>query len=141
MISTLEHVAVTFLGWIHSKILRVGYFWPSLIKYCIEAVKKCHPCQIFSRKMQAHPAPMFHVIVVGPFTKWGIDFTTCHPTSARGNHYIIVAVDYFTKWVEAMPTFSNDGEMTHSSFSTKSFLGSVYRKRLSLTMEVTFKIR
>jgi hypothetical protein len=69
-------------------------------------------CQIFSRKMWAHPAPMFHVIVVGPFTKWGIDFTTCHPTLARGHRYIIVAVDYFTKWVEAMPTFSNDGEMT-----------------------------
>jgi hypothetical protein len=60
------------------KILRAGYFWPSLIKYCVEVVKKCHPCQIFSRKMWAHPAPMFPVIVVGPFTKWGIDFTTCH---------------------------------------------------------------
>jgi hypothetical protein len=60
--------------------------------------------------MQAHPAPMFPVIVVGPFTKWGIEFTTCHLTSARGNLYIIVAVDYFTKWDKAMPTFNNDGE-------------------------------
>jgi hypothetical protein len=93
-------------------ILRAGYFWPSLIKDCVEAVKKCHPCQIFSRKMRAHPTPMFPVIVVGPFTKWGIDFTTCHPVSARGHRYIIVAVDYFTKWVEAMPTFNNDGETT-----------------------------
>ena len=54
---------------------------------------------------------MFHVIDVGPFTKWGIDFTTCHPTSSRGNHYIIVVVYYFKKWVESMPTFSNDGEI------------------------------
>jgi hypothetical protein len=52
---------------------------------------------------------MFHVIVVGPFTKWWIYFTTCHPTSERGHPYIIVAVDYFTKWVEVMTTF-NDGE-------------------------------
>jgi hypothetical protein len=37
---------------------------------------------------------------------------TCHPTSSRGNQYIIVVVDYFTKWAEAMPTFSNDGETT-----------------------------
>jgi hypothetical protein len=55
------------------KILRAGYFWPTLIKDCIESVKKCHPCQVFSRKMRAHPAPMFLVITVGPFTKWGID--------------------------------------------------------------------
>ena len=55
---------------------------------------------------------MFLIITIGPFTKWGIDFTTCHPISSRGHHYIIVAIDYFTKWVEAMPTFNNDGETT-----------------------------
>jgi hypothetical protein len=60
--------------------------------------------------MRAHPAPMFPVIIVGPFTKWGIDYTTSNPPSARGHHYIIVVVDYFTKWVEAMPTFKDDGE-------------------------------
>jgi hypothetical protein len=56
--------------------------------------------------------PSSHVLgyFVGPFTKWGIDFTTCHPVSARGHRYIIVVVDYFTKWVEAMSTFNNDGE-------------------------------
>jgi hypothetical protein len=95
---------------IAQKILRAGYFWPTLTKDCIESVKKCHPCQIFSRKMRAHPAPMFPVITIGPFTKWGIDYTTCNPPSARGHRYIIVAVDYFTKWVEAMPTFKDDGE-------------------------------
>jgi hypothetical protein len=95
---------------IAQKILRAGYLWPTLIKDCIESVKKCHPCQIFSRKMRAHPAPMFPIITVGPFTKWGIDYTTCNPPSARGLRYIIVAVDYFTKWVEAMPTFKDDGE-------------------------------
>jgi hypothetical protein len=41
------------------KILRAGYFWPTLIKDYVESVKKCHLCQVFSRKMRAHPAPMF----------------------------------------------------------------------------------
>jgi hypothetical protein len=91
-------------------ILRAGYLWTTLIKDCIESIKKCHPCQVFSRKMRAHPAHMFPVITVGPFIKWGIDYTTCNPPSARGHHYIIVVVDYFTKWVEAMPTFKDDGE-------------------------------
>ena len=36
---------------------------------------------------------------------------TRNPTSAEGHGYIIVAVDYFTKWVEAMPTLNNSGEM------------------------------
>jgi hypothetical protein len=65
---------------------------------------------IFSENACAHPAPLFPIIIVSPFTKWGVDFTTCHPPSARGHHYIIVVIDYFTKWAEAMPTFLNDGE-------------------------------
>jgi hypothetical protein len=37
---------------------------------------------------------------------------TCHPHSAGGHGYIIVAIDYFTKWVEAIPTFNNTGNTT-----------------------------
>jgi transposase InsO family protein len=55
---------------------------------------------------------MFPVTTIGPFTKWGIDYTTCNPPSARGHRYIIVAVDYFTRWVEDMPTFKDDRETT-----------------------------
>ena len=29
------------------KILRAGYFWPSIFKDCVDAVKRCHPCQVF----------------------------------------------------------------------------------------------
>jgi hypothetical protein len=62
--------------------------------------------------MSAHSAPMFPVLIVGPFTKWGTDFTTCHLDSSRGHPYIIVVVVYFIKWVEAMTTFNSDGETT-----------------------------
>ena len=92
------------------KILRVGYFWPSLFKDCVEADKKCHPCQFFSRKVRSHLAPMHPVIAIGPFSKWGIDFMTCHPPLAQGHRYIIMVVNYFTKWAEAMPTYLNDGK-------------------------------
>jgi hypothetical protein len=57
-------------------ILRACYFWPTLITDCIKLVKMCHPCQIFSQNMREHPAPMFPVITIHPFTKWGIDYTT-----------------------------------------------------------------
>ena len=86
------------------KILCTWYFWPTIFKDCITAIKKCHPCQIFSRKMLAHSAPLHPVVSVDPFAKWGIDFTMCNPPSVVGHHYIIVVVDYFTKWAEAMPT-------------------------------------
>jgi hypothetical protein len=89
--------------------LRVGYFCPSIFKDCMEAIKKFPPCQVFQNKAHTHPAPLHPVISISPFPKWGIDFMQCNPTSVGGHGYIIVIVDYFTKWVEAMPTFLNDG--------------------------------
>ena len=51
------------------KILRTGYFWPSIFKYCHEVVKKLPPCQIFYPKKGTHPAPFHPIIVVGSFAK------------------------------------------------------------------------
>eukprot|EP00253_Pinus_taeda_P024692 PITA_24692 len=91
-------------------ILRERYFWPTMFKYCITVVRSCHACQIFDRKTRIPPAPLQPVFVVGPFAKWGIYFMTCNPTLVGGHGYIIVAIDYFTKWAEAMPTLNNSGE-------------------------------
>jgi hypothetical protein len=90
-------------------ILQASYFWPNIFKDCIEVVKKCHPCQVFTRKMCSHPAPLHPVIIVGPFTKWGVDFVDCNPTLATWHQHIIVVVDYFTKWAEAMLTVKYNG--------------------------------
>jgi hypothetical protein len=92
------------------KILRAGYFWPSLFKDYIIVVHKFHACQTYNNKIRSHPTPLHPIVSVGPFTKWGIDFMTCNPLSTRGHGYIIVVVDYFTKWVKVMPTFDNTGK-------------------------------
>ena len=68
--------------------------------------------QIFNKKVRTHPTTLDPIIAIGPFSKWGIDFMQCKPTSAGGHSYIFVIVDYFTKWAEAMPTFLNDGRTT-----------------------------
>ena len=60
--------------------------------------------------MRSHPASLFPIVTVGPFMKWGIDYMTCNPVSTGGHKYIIVTVDYFTKWEEAMPTYKAAGE-------------------------------
>ena len=92
-------------------ILRAGYIWPSIFKDCVDAVKRCHPCQVFTQNMCLKPAPLHPIITAGPFTKWGLDFMDCNPASTGGHHHIKVVVDYFTKWAEAMPIVISDGEI------------------------------
>jgi len=114
MTITLEHVVVICLGMSQPKrycaLVIFGHPYSKI--YRIYVVRKCHNCQIFYCKVRAPPTPLHPIIAIGHFTKWGIDFITCNPHLAGGHAYIILAVDYFTKWVEAMPTFSADGKTT-----------------------------
>jgi hypothetical protein len=70
-------------------------------------MKQCEKCHLYANKAQPPLALLHPVITVDPFCKCGIDFMTCNPPSSNGHKYIVVAVDYFTKWAESMPTFNN----------------------------------
>jgi hypothetical protein len=73
-------------------------------------VKRCEQCQLYANKARAPPALPHPVITATPLCKWGIDVMTCNLPSINGHKYIVVAIDYFTKWVEAMPTFNNTAD-------------------------------
>ena len=50
---------------------------------------------------------MNYSLVIEPFDVWGFDYMGLFPSS-NGYTHILVAVDYVTKWVEAIPTSSAD---------------------------------
>ena len=66
------------------KFLCAIYFWPSLFKAYTLAVQKCYACQIYNRKMCTPFAPLHPAVIIGPFTKLGIDFMTFNPHSVEG---------------------------------------------------------
>jgi len=71
----------------------------------------------YAPKAWTPPAPLHPVITSGPFCKWAIGFMVeCNPPSSDGHKYIILAVNYFTKWAEAMPILKNIATTDCSSF-------------------------
>jgi len=81
--------------------LRSRYYWPQMYEDIRAYVKKCDPCQRrgkFKKNQNLHPIP-----VGDPFYQIGIDFVGPLPLTSKGNRYIIVAMDYLTKWPEAKP--------------------------------------
>ena len=65
----------------------------------------CQKCQTFEGKIKLLPLPLQPITVEGPFMKWGLYFIgEIHPTSSAQHKWILTATDYFTKWIEAIPT-------------------------------------
>lgn len=88
------------------KVMRSGFWWPSLFKDAQIMIRKCDPCQRFAGKLKfSGNTPLNLVKVQAPFQQWGMDFIgEISPKYSTSYSLILVAIDYFTKWVEAIPT-------------------------------------
>ena len=64
--------------------------------------KECDKCQSLGKISLRHMMPLNSILVVDLFDVWGIDFMGPFPSSL-GYLYILVRVDYVSKWVEAVP--------------------------------------
>ncbi|XP_074326812.1 uncharacterized protein LOC141664756 [Apium graveolens] len=85
------------------KIIRQGLFWPTIRKDCEDYVKKCQACQLHGNVNRRPTTELNSILSPCPFFQWGIDIVGPFPKSKNQCQYIIVAVDYATKWVEAKP--------------------------------------
>ena len=73
--------------------------------YVCTFVRACDKCQRFIGKQQVRSFPLRPIVENGPFQQWGLDFIGEINPSFSGQHkWILVATDYFTKWIEAVPT-------------------------------------
>nr|CAE01897.2 OSJNBa0059D20.1 [Oryza sativa Japonica Group]CAE03842.1 OSJNBb0013J13.19 [Oryza sativa Japonica Group] len=83
---------------------RAGYFWPTMLEDCFRYYKGGQDCQKFGAIQRAPASAMNPIIKPWPFRGWGIDMIgMINPPSSKGHKFILVATDYFTKWVEAIP--------------------------------------
>lgn len=87
------------------KLFKERYWWPKLKQDFLEWITKCPECQLLANpnrinQEELHPLP---VSFIRPFSRWGIDFVGILPKTPRGNAWLLVAVDYCTKWPIAKP--------------------------------------
>ncbi|XP_075075865.1 uncharacterized protein LOC107793672 [Nicotiana tabacum] len=85
------------------KILRAGYYWLTMERNCINFVRKCHQCQVHGDLIHSPPSELHSMSAPWPFVAWGMDVIgPIEPAASNGHRFILVAIDYFTKWVEAI---------------------------------------
>uniref|UniRef100_A0A2N9HMA4 Integrase catalytic domain-containing protein n=1 Tax=Fagus sylvatica TaxID=28930 RepID=A0A2N9HMA4_FAGSY len=98
------------------KIVRAGYYWLTMESDCIKHVQTCHKCQMYQNCKNAPPQYLHTMASPWPFSAWGIDVIgAITPKASNGHEFILVAIDYFTKWVEAC-SFKNVTQVAITQF-------------------------
>ncbi|KAM1166245.1 hypothetical protein PS1_025876 [Malus domestica] len=89
---------------LHFQLKRMGYYWPSMVKDCLEYAKRCQACQFHANFIHQPPEPLHPTAASWPFDAWGLDVVgPITPKSSAGNAYFLAATNYFSKWAEAIP--------------------------------------
>nr|GFB56217.1 reverse transcriptase domain-containing protein [Tanacetum cinerariifolium] len=92
------------------KVFDSGFYWPTIYRNAQNLVKNCDICQRQGKISQRDEMPQNSIQVCQIFDIWGINFMGPFPSSRR-NKYILVAVDYLSKWVEAKALLTNDSRV------------------------------
>ncbi|XP_014496823.1 uncharacterized protein LOC106758406 [Vigna radiata var. radiata] len=91
-----------------AKILRAGFYWPTIEQDYKDFVQKCISCQYHGHDTQIPLSELMGIISPWPFAQWGMDIAGPLPLAKGQCKYLLMAIDYFTKWieVEALATIS-----------------------------------
>ncbi|GJQ91308.1 reverse transcriptase domain-containing protein [Tanacetum coccineum] len=92
------------------KVFDSGFYWPTIYRNAHDMVKSCDSCQRQGKISQKTKCLQNAIQVCEIFDVWGIDFMGPF-LSSQGNKYILVAVDYLSKWVEAKALPTNDARV------------------------------
>ncbi|KAM1401780.1 hypothetical protein ACFX2F_028885 [Malus domestica] len=111
------HQVGTKMRWL---LRRYGYFWPDMEKDCKSYARGCEECQRHGPLQHVPSVPLNPVVKPWPFRGWAMDFIgQIYPASSKGHTFIIVATDYFTKWVEASAVKSITSTVVKNFIETK----------------------
>ncbi|XP_065626490.1 uncharacterized protein LOC136066309 [Quercus suber] len=80
-----------------------GYWWLGMQQEAQDYVKRCDQCQRFAPNIHQPGGVLNPLSSPWPFAQWGLDIVGLFPREPGNKKYLLVATDYFTKWVEAEP--------------------------------------
>ena len=95
---------------IAAKVLQSGFYWPTLLKDAHSFVVACNHCQRTRNISRQNEMTLNNILKVELFDVWGIDFMGPFPSSYN-KKYILVAIDYVSKWVKAIALPTNDAKV------------------------------
>jgi hypothetical protein len=104
----------------HAKIWKSGFFWPTMCQDTKDFVRRRGSCQRHGNINTRDAMPLTNNHQIELFDVWGIDYMGLFPKS-RNCEYILVAVDYVSKWLEALPCHATNAKNSKKMFEETIF--------------------
>lgn len=119
-------------GTVADKVISNGYYWSRLRKNTTKYVRRCDKCQRFLDVPRLSSVPQTPIVTTWSFDMWGLDLIGGLIPAVGGTDHLVVAVDYFTKWIDARPlkriTKRKTMKLCRTSHDTDlGFLGGWYQ--------------
>ena len=105
-----------------AKAMRHGFYWPTAHTDAVDIVQRCAGCQKYANQTHVPSSALKTIPITWPFAVWGMDMVGPFKKAPSGYTHLLVAVDKFTKWVEAKPVRKCDGKT-----ATKFLRELIYR--------------
>jgi hypothetical protein len=114
-----------------AKVIHQGFYWPTIVCTANRVTRSCEACQKFLPRTGA-PSQLTKLIAhTWPLQHWGLDIVGPLPTVQGNQKFTFVAIEYFTKWIEARAV------STITSKTTQKFFWQNIMCRFGVPSEIT----
>jgi hypothetical protein len=93
---------------------RQGFYWPTTVSDAVKIVRSCKGCQYYARQTHLSAHALQTIPITWPFAVWGLDLVGPLKRTTGGFTHLLVAIDKFSKWIEARPITSIRSEQSHA---------------------------
>ncbi|XP_021749718.1 uncharacterized protein LOC110715445 [Chenopodium quinoa] len=83
--------------------MRRGYYWQTMNEDAVRYLRTCEKCQKFAPAINLPPNDLTPILNPVPFAQWGMNIVGPFLSATGGRKFLLVAIDYFTKGIEAEP--------------------------------------
>jgi hypothetical protein len=133
------HQSAYRMKWV---IRKIGCYWLTILEDCFKYYKGCQDCQKFGNIQRVPASALNTIIKPWPFRGWGIDLISqINPPSSKGHKFVLLATDYFTKWVEAIPLKKVTSEIWLSLSKSISFTDLEFLRQLQKIREFSLHLQ
>ena len=85
------------------KAFHQGFYWPTTLRDAEEVIRRCEGCQFYARQTHLPIQELQTIPVTWLFVVWGLDMVGPLKKGLGSFTHLLIAVDKFTKWIEAKP--------------------------------------